>query len=204
MSNGALDAVTESVRTRYGTVSFFSTDNVIGRSLREYGEWAQNEIELFLKYLRPGDTVLDIGAFIGTHTLAFSKIVGEKGNIYSFEPQPIVFKLLDKNIARNMLKNVRVFNIAISDVDKGAFARSFSPEMNHNLGASSLSQILSEEERRPIDAEAINIRRIDTLGILSCDFIKIDVEGMELNVLNGANELIDKSRPLIYLVVFFR
>jgi hypothetical protein len=54
---------------RYGLISFFKNDTVISRSLRDYGEWAQAEIEFLLALIGSRDTVLDIGAFIGTHTL---------------------------------------------------------------------------------------------------------------------------------------
>jgi len=62
----------ETMACRYGMMSFFKTDNTISRSLKEYGEWAQAEIDFLLYFIGSRDTVLDIGAFIGTHVLAFA------------------------------------------------------------------------------------------------------------------------------------
>ncbi len=109
------EEVIETKACRYGTMSFFKNDTTISRSLKEYGEWAQAEIE-FLRYLiGSGDTVLDIGAFIGTHTLAFAQKVSDGGKVYAFEPQPICFEVLKKNVEQNALTNVSAFNTAVSD-----------------------------------------------------------------------------------------
>lgn len=88
----------ETVPGRYGKISFFSSDLVIGRSLRTYGEWAENEIRFLLRSVHPGDTVLDVGANIGTHTLAFARAVGVSGKVWAFEPRPEIFRVLDANI----------------------------------------------------------------------------------------------------------
>src|SRR5262245_57768187 len=96
------ESAIETQPCRYGVLSFFKNDTIISRSLKEYGEWAQAEIEVLLDFMGSGDIVLDIGAFIGTHTLAFAARVSDRGNVYAFEPQPVFFEVLKKNIGQNV------------------------------------------------------------------------------------------------------
>ena len=71
------DELFETVETRNGRVTFFANDTgAISESLRLYGEWAQNELSFMLSMVRPGDTVVDVGGYIGTHALAFARHVG--------------------------------------------------------------------------------------------------------------------------------
>src|SRR5919109_4354498 len=100
---------------RYGLMSFFKNDTIVSRSLREYGEWAQAEIEFLLALVGSRDTVLDIGAFIGTHTLAFARRLNGGGEVYAFEPQRVFFEVLKKNVIQNGLANVKLFNVAVSE-----------------------------------------------------------------------------------------
>jgi hypothetical protein len=100
---------------RHGVLSFFKNDTIISRSLREYGEWAQAEIEFLLDFIDSGDIALDVDAFIGTHTIAFAERVSARGNVFAFDPQPVFFEVLKKNIGQNMFSNVRLFKVALSD-----------------------------------------------------------------------------------------
>ena len=72
-------------------------DNVISRALALYGEWAMDELDLMAQIITPGMCVLDVGAFIGTHTLAFSEFVGPMGKVYSFEPRKDIYAILSEN-----------------------------------------------------------------------------------------------------------
>jgi hypothetical protein len=65
--------------TRYGDFSVFEGEDLISSSLTRFGEWAEEEISLLLDFVSPGDIVVDVGAFIGTHTVAFAKRVGAEG-----------------------------------------------------------------------------------------------------------------------------
>ena|SRR5437868_1400172 len=95
------------VRTRYGQMAVFANDTgAVSRSLLTYGEWAENELSFLGTLILPGATVLDVGAYIGTHTLAFSKLVGSEGRVVAIEPQPKTFELLTKNVFANRLTNV--------------------------------------------------------------------------------------------------
>src|SRR6185369_1212467 len=84
--------------TRYGALRVINSDDIISKSLRLYGEWAQLEIEIVSSFLSPGQVVIDVGAYIGTHSLAFSKAVGTSGRVLAFEPREPIAAILQDNI----------------------------------------------------------------------------------------------------------
>jgi FkbM family methyltransferase len=170
-------------------------DSCVSRAIKTYGEWAQDEIDLIGGFLRPGSCVFDIGAFIGTHTLAFSRLVGEQGKVYSFEPRREIFDILTKNIELNNLGNVTAFNAAVSDELSNVGLSSLSHSDDANLGGLALydSPFVSGN-----GDYSVKVVSIDSLDIDQVDLIKIDVEGMEDSVLNGAVETIKKHRPIIF------
>lgn len=96
---------------------FFKNDTTISRSLEEYGEWAQAEIDFLPNFMGSRDTVLDIGAFTGTHPLAFTRKVSVGGKVYAFEPQPAFYEVLKMHLVLNNSKNVKLFNAAVSEKD---------------------------------------------------------------------------------------
>ena len=91
---------------KHGLFIYNPNDTFIGASLENYGEWCEYEIDLLKKYIKPGDTVIDVGANIGTHTIAFARMVGKTGKVFAFEPQPRLDKILGANIHLNRLDNV--------------------------------------------------------------------------------------------------
>src|ERR1700759_4504087 len=90
-------------RCRHGGFMFNRNDAYIGRSLDLYGEWCDFEIQLLSRFINPGDTVVDVGANIGTHTVAFANLVGAGGVVPAFEPQRRLFQMLSGNVALNAL-----------------------------------------------------------------------------------------------------
>ncbi|MGA3318604.1 MAG: FkbM family methyltransferase [Candidatus Korobacteraceae bacterium] len=182
---------------RYGLMSFFRNDNTVSRSLREYGEWAQAEINLLGCLIDPGDTVLDIGAFVGTHTLAFARKVGDSGTVYAFEPQPVFFEVLKKNISQNGLTNVRLYDVAVSD--KRGLMELVARDASEpgNFGGTGILEI----DRNCGDTSAlksIELLPIDQLGIKSCALIKVDTHNMEIDVLKGALQTLRATCPVVY------
>src|SRR5688500_1390243 len=102
-------------KAKHGFFMFNRNDNFIGRSLDLYGEWGEKEITPLLSCVRPGDTVLDIGANIGTHTVAIAHKVGPTGRVYAFEPQRRIFQMLCGNVAVNALNNVWTYQKGVSE-----------------------------------------------------------------------------------------
>jgi len=187
---------TKRVQTRYGEMVVFPANDLISESLIQYGEWAHQEIEVFAKFIKEGDAVLDVGGYIGTHARAFSILVGQQGSVCTFEPSQITFSLLERNIEYGKFNNIKAFNCALGDIE--AINILIIDDVN-NHGASAV-KINSAIEGKSTSKVAIKtLDRLD--GIRKVDFFKIDVEGMELNVLNGAKVLVKNSRPVIFAEV---
>ncbi|MDP9562449.1 MULTISPECIES: FkbM family methyltransferase [Agrobacterium] len=185
------DDSTETIQGRHGTISFFSTDPVIGNALRRYGEWAENELQFFAKFVPEGGTVLDIGGFIGTHALAFARMVGPSGTVHSFEPQPLSFDLLSSNVMANSLSQVVLHRAAVGDEVGELAIEPMAVGSETNFGGLTVGG-------KEAGADQVAVKTIDTLGLQGCDFIKCDVEGMENLVLLGGASTIKAFRPVIY------
>ena len=181
---------------RYGLMSYLKSDIFVSRSLREYGEWAQAEIDFLLDLLKPGDTVLDIGAFIGTHTLAFAQKVGGTGKVYAFEPHPTFYEVLKTNIAQNAVTNVSSANVALSDRIGKAEVSEIGISDVRNFGGLTILKVGSSVGDSAL--RTVDVTTVDQLGISACDLIKIDVEDMEIDVLKGARELLRAARPIVF------
>jgi FkbM family methyltransferase len=91
----------EIYQCRHGVMAHFAADQCVGLSLREYGEWAEDEIALLAPYVSTGATVLDVGANVGTHTLAFARLAGPTGRVLAIEGHPETFALLSYNVVEN-------------------------------------------------------------------------------------------------------
>ena len=190
----------EAVQTelcRYGVMSFFKNDNTISRSLGKYGEWAQGEIDFLESLISTGDTVLDIGAFIGTHTLAFAHRTGSRGTVYAFEPHPIYFGVLKKNVEQNALTNVRLLNLAVSDNVGHLELPELNAEHSGNFGGAVVFKT-SPAASNLASCCTIDVTTVDQLGINTCNLIKIDAENMEINVLRGARKTLCATRPVVF------
>ena len=179
---------------RSGAIFHHPGSDLISTALKEYGEWAHNEIELLLGLIDSGCCVYDVGAFVGTHSVAFAERVGPSGKVFAFEPNKSSFRLLVMNTCTERRANVRSFNLAIGA--SNGFVKSVSPDKT-NLGLSVLQETADE-----FDRDGVFMKSLDSLGLDSDpSLIKIDVEGMELDVLEGAAMTIARSRPFIYAEV---
>lgn len=175
---------------KYGKIIYNSNDYYMGTCISEYGEYCDSEVSIINQILNKGDVVLDIGANIGLMTIPFSKIVGPNGKVISYEPQPEIYRILCGNIAINNLINVEAYNLAIGDSNNPLFLPKIDYTKLNNFGGISL-QNTGETK--------INQIKIDDLSFNKLNFIKIDVEMMEINVLNGAYYTIKKHRPILYV-----
>jgi FkbM family methyltransferase len=191
------DIETVSLPSRYGPVTVPVTDTIIGRALAKYGEWAQLELDILAHFIKEGNTVLDIGACFGTHSIAFSELVGSSGRVIAFEASPTNFTLLERN-CRN-IKDVPL-QLIQAIVGMGDGARFVSRDNEENRGASRLEKASARDIS--LDAEAGQISlSIDSLDLSRVDFVKIDVEGMESDVVSGALETLRRCAPFIFFEV---
>lgn len=176
------------VPTRYGDMTYLADDQYIGRGLELYGEYSELEVQLWRQLIKPGNTVLDAGANIGTLTLALADIVGSDGRVIAVEAQPETADLLKRNTEGR--ENIEVWECALGRASGTIKVPSLAALGHKNYGGVSLGGGELEVQIRPLDAFVARDR---------IDFIKADVEGMEIAVLHGARGTIKRYRPLLYL-----
>lgn len=177
--------------TRYGQLAHFEFDDPIGRSLELYGEWAQAEIDFLSRFIHAGDCVVDVGANIGTHTIAFAKLVGTEGRVIAIEPQPEVFQLLEENVRANGLRQVERWSFAVSDAIGIGQLSLPDYSRRHNSGTASLGAGGG-------GGVAVELKPIDALELPSCAVLKMDIEGWEDRALKGAVRTLTRCQPVVY------
>jgi FkbM family methyltransferase len=180
---------------RYGSMTFPRLDQYIGYSLAQYGEWAQLELEMLLRFVFPGSIVVDVGANVGSHSLAFARAVGKHGVVYAFEPQPFIYELLKKNIESNNITNVRPNRAGVGRELSKMWMDTPDYAASANFSGISLS---TDRPRTNRGSRSARIVTIDSLALHACSLIKIDAEGMELDVLVGARKTIRERLPVIF------
>lgn len=185
----AVDVATADAR--YGRLAYFRDDDPIGASLQYYGEWAQAELDVLLRFVRAGDTVVDAGANVGTHTVAFAQAAGDAGRVLAFEPQPRVFELLERNVRSNGYDNVRSYRVALGAEPSVRHAPLLDYAAHVNVGAVALLAAAAERSC------SVDVVPLDSFDLDAVRLIKIDVEGMECDVLRGAAATLRRCRPFL-------
>ncbi|MGY6636097.1 MAG: FkbM family methyltransferase [Erythrobacter sp.] len=190
---------------RFGSLGSFifpHNDAVIGKSIRNSGAWAEKDISIFKEIIKPGDTVFDVGANIGHHTVFFANSVGESGRVFAFEPQTEIFRYASANLALNGCRNATLLQGCLGEEDGDAYMAPVSYETGDNFGALSVASLAT-----PSGGELVPVWSLDSLissgkiKIDRLDFMKIDVQAFELFVLRGAIETIKNFRPTIFLEI---
>lgn len=167
------------VDTKYGPMWAYKGDHITN-ILQEAGCYEQKYVDTFIKNVaNEKATVLDVGAHIGTFTLPFEQSFR---TVIAFEPNEAAYKLLCKNIPPS--DNVILFNKAAGHYNGPATIKELDPK---NTGNTSLYP----------EGDVVDMITIDSLKLEACHGIKIDVEGAEGLVLYGAQETIEKHRPVI-------
>lgn len=184
------------VDTPYGTLYVDPEELVIGRLLQADGQIPDisEEVAFFRKYLKPGDTAIDVGANYGLFTLALAQIVGKDGKIFAFEPNPDLLPYFYKTI-------------------EGCDAKQWAA-VHHAVGRASGVGVLRLDERGSGGTQVITasptggLRYFSAIEIVSLDedirefnrpikAIKIDAEGMDVDVLLGAEKILREDRPAV-------
>jgi len=180
------------IKGRYGYVVFNKNDKYIGKAIEKYGEFSEFEVELFRQICYEGAVVVEVGANIGIHTLAIAGMVGKTGRVFAYEPQRIVFQTLCANMAINSIENVECYQIAVSSEDGFVLVPDLDYDVEENFGGVRIAGF-SHGSKVP------TARLDDLLDIQQLNFLKIDVEGMEGQVIRGASTLIETLRPCLYV-----
>ena len=176
---------------RYGIFTLPLFDRYITRSMLAYGEYSQREAEVLSSFLRPGDTAIDVGANLGTLTLAMARVVGPSGHVIALEPQSMIHRCLTQTLFDNGISWVEARRQAAGVSAGTARMVRTNPAQAQNFGGHGLVDAG--------DGEQVEIVRLDELAVNACRLVKIDVEGMELEALQGASRLLAEQHPVVYV-----
>ena len=163
--------------------------------------WEPHIASMIIKYAKPGSTVIDAGAHIGTHSITMSRCVGSEGNVWVFEPQPKIFRELFMNMALNGSKNIHFFlgglGSKIETIELCEFTDSneAGTPLNYDLG------FQPENWECKGSGHFADIIPLDSLELTNVSLIKIDVEGMEDYVIEGAVKTILANKPVILIEI---
>lgn len=193
----------------YGPVIVNRFDNMVGMCISRYGHWEKDEIELLQWMMsacfgkEAGMEILDVGAYVGFHTLGFARFPFESLTVHAFEAQRLVFQMLAGTVALNSLDNVYVHHAAVSDQSRTELR---VPRIDYskesNFGAFELEPAKKPDFDGAVLAdvwERVTTTTIDDLDLHSVRLIKLDIEGMEHKALTGARRTLLECRPLIFL-----
>lgn len=163
-----------------------------------FGTYEKDESWFIFQLLQDGDLILDIGAHIGWYSIQFAKRYNNS-IIHAFEPLPQTCSVLKKNLKLNNISNVEVHNFALGNVDKTEdffyFTSGSAIASRRNLlEHSKVSKIKCKVTTLDSIAKHLNLKKIN--------FLKCDVEGSELDVINGGLQSISKFLPVIYIELF--
>lgn len=151
---------------------------------------------VFKRIVKPGMTVVDVGANIGYYALLGAKIVGEGGRVYAFEPDPLYFSLLKKNIEANRLdKIVEPFKTAVGSAEKTAVLSL------GNLTGSSLVSLPGVGINKTVEVKVVSLDSFfSERNWPPADLVKIDIEGYEKCALEGMRGLAKRNRGLNIII----
>jgi FkbM family methyltransferase len=185
------------VRLPFGARFRVQRDELGAMILR--GEFENRETRFVERFLKPGMTVLDIGANQGYYTLLASQRVGTNGRVVAFEPSPREREALEFHLRLNSCSNVSIEALALSDYEGDAdlyLVKGKETGLN-SLKPPAVRQELLERVRveiRPLD------NWLDEQKIERVDFVKLDVEGAELSVLKGAAKVLGGEKAPVILI----
>ena len=166
-------------------------DQWIGPHLLRYGVWEPFGTRVVQSLVKPGMTVVDVGANIGYYTLLCASLVGKRGRVVAFEPDPDNFRLLERNVRLNGCDQVVTVPKAVSS-ERGT-TRLYLDAANR--GAPSLRQSNVPVLRGSVEVETVRLDDClnDSMGTQSVDVLRIDAQGAEWQILTGATKVLDNA-----------
>ena len=163
------------------------------------GAYEKQDYDELIRSMPAGGVFLDVGANIGIYTLAMARAAGPHGSVHSFEPNPASFARLGHHVLQNGLTNVCLNQVAVGPAE--GHAKLNTPTRENSGAASLLATNMPERfEARPIDVQVVSLDGYCAERVLHrVDVIKIDCQGYELNVLEGASRALETFRPRILI-----
>jgi FkbM family methyltransferase len=163
-------------------------DRLLNLCLHRFGLMGSEQKRIYRRLLRPGFTVVDVGANQGLYSLLFSTLAGPEGRVFSFEPDAALFATLQKNCQQNRSTNIKCYNCALGTKDE-------TRSLYHSRVNSGDNRLTVSERPDWFYEVEVKTAALDSLlGDAHIDFIKIDVQGWEFEVLKGMAGIL-KNNP---------
>jgi FkbM family methyltransferase len=164
---------------RYGWMLF--SGPFIGKCFDLYGQYSESEVAMMRNFVKPGSTVIDVGANIGDLTLPLAQMVGDSGRVFAVESHPELFNVLCANLALNQIRNTAPINAFVAT----------SPEVDTASPVWGKDAYVGDRWKPRFTA-------LDDLDLAALDLVKVDVDGKELDVLQSGAMRIERFRPVLY------
>ena len=169
-----LSAVAE---TRVGILQYLPDEAVVGDAIGWYGEYLQPQLDLLARIVRPGATMMEVGAGVGAHAVFLGTLLGEAGHLFLYESRPVLQRILRQNLAANRVSNVTVMRRALGNQGEG----------EGTAGVAGSAATIPTTET------------LDELQLERLDWLKVNESVAALDVLAGANETLWRLRPRLFL-----
>ncbi|MDI9239270.1 FkbM family methyltransferase [Lysobacter sp. LF1] len=175
------DAMPQLLKTRYGVMNAVPVRCAPSRSLAQYGEWIDQELDLLSEIVMDDGCVFEFGSEFGAHTLWFSRAVGDRGQVHVAEPDRMLMQQLCANLALNGLANVHTHRLWLGRA----------------AAQTQLGELLSNTDAA-LRKERVPVRALDDIELDALHLIKINYPGELCSVLDGAAATIRRHRPHLY------
>lgn len=180
--------------TKHGIFCGLKNDYLFKQAI-ENGVHEPHFLNLVDNLLSPTDVALDVGGNIGTHAILLSKKLKE-GHVYTFESQSLVFSILQNNLLLNNCNNVTAYRFAVSNENHSTI--SMEP---FTFNKKSINNAALKVDLEGAMGDFSLTRTLDSFEFKKVDFIKIDIQGSEVNALKGAKNLILNQKPVIFIEI---
>jgi len=180
-------------QTKYGFQLLLDLRNDV--DYRFYlNDFEENTIRQYLLSIKPGMTVIDVGANIGIYTLLASNQVGVNGHVYAFEPAHRAYIKLKNNIEINNFLNITPIRSGVSDYDGETIFNVCDDDAYNSLGRSPMRKVKSTETIKIVTIDKF----VQLNNIKKIDVIKVDTEGAEYLVFKGAINTLRRDKPVLF------
>ena len=181
--------ITEIFTNEDGTFIIFPND-AIAQHIKKGQKWEDHFSKVVSEFIKPGDTVLDCGANFGYNSVVMGKKLQNQGLLVAFEPQRLVHQQLNGNLILNNIFNSITYNAALGDTNSIVTMKHVDYNLPWvNIGDTSVGE----------GGEEVQLYKLDDLGLEAANFIKLDVQGYELFVLQGAENLLKTYQPNLFI-----
>lgn len=183
--------------TQFQIVIDPSHNACVDETIALQGQWERNITDRLTEFIKPNMTFFDIGANIGYFSLFVASLLKNTGKVHAFEPINKLAEQIKKSVAVNNFNNITIHQVGLGDTEMETSINI----RDENMGGSSLFDYKDLNLVTISSIEKISIKTIDSLFTpqTKVDVIKIDVEGYELEALQGARKLLQAQHPVIFM-----